>query len=134
MIAAGIEARVIARAGNRCEYCQMHQSLQGASFHLEHVVPRSKAGESTWENLALACPGCNFKKSDHVDGRDPQSGQIVPLFHPRNDTWTAHFAWRDVTVTGLTPAGRATIDLLDLNHPRRLAIRSAEKAFGLFPP
>ena len=35
---------VSTRAGDRCEYCRMHQSLQGATFHVEHIVPRSRGG------------------------------------------------------------------------------------------
>lgn len=46
------------RAHGRCQYCLMHESLQGATFHVEHVIPKSKGGESALENLALACPGC----------------------------------------------------------------------------
>jgi 5-methylcytosine-specific restriction endonuclease McrA len=52
------EVRTRARA--RCQYCLMHESLQGATFHIEHVVPQSKGGISDMENLALACPGCNL--------------------------------------------------------------------------
>lgn len=35
----------------------MHQSLQGATFHIEHIVPHTKGGAETLANLALACPG-----------------------------------------------------------------------------
>ena len=45
-------AMVRSRAGNRCEYCQMHQSLQGATFHVEHISPRASGGLSTPDNLA----------------------------------------------------------------------------------
>lgn len=57
------------RAHGRCQYCLMHESLQGATFHIEHVVPKSKGGESTLENLALACPGCNLHKSRQDNSR-----------------------------------------------------------------
>src|ERR1043166_3917240 len=43
------------RAANRCQYCLMHQSLQGATFHVEHIIPKSKGGSSDLPNLALAC-------------------------------------------------------------------------------
>ena len=112
----------------------MHQSLQGASFHGEHITPRSRGGLSDLDNLAWACPGCNLKKSDRVDATDPKTGARVALFNPRLDDWTLHFSWNDYEIVGLTPNGRATTRALDLNHPRRLQIRAAEKAFGLFPP
>jgi len=40
------------RAGDRCEYCRMHQALQGATFHLEHITPGSCGGATALENLA----------------------------------------------------------------------------------
>ena len=65
------------RAQGRCQYCLMHESLQGATFHIEHVVPKSKGGESTLENLALACPGCNLHKADRTTAVDPLTGEQV---------------------------------------------------------
>ena len=122
------------RAVGRCEYCRMHQSLQGGAFHLEHVVPLSRGGASTEDNLALACPGCNLRKADRLTAMDPDSGAEVPLFHPRKDPWSRHFAWDGERVVGKTPSGRATVALLQLNHPRRIRIRMAEAGFDLFPP
>lgn len=134
MIAPSEERFVAQRAGNRCEYCQMHQSLQGATFHVEHIVPRSKGGTSELSNLAWACPSCNLRKTDRIDAKDPQTGDVFRLFHPRLDSWSEYFRWDGTAVVGLTATGRATLSLLDLNHPRRLAIRKAEAAFDLFPP
>ena len=127
--------QVVARAGGRCEYCRMHQSLQGATFHVEHIVPSSAGGPDTADNLCLACPSCNLGKSDRLRVPDPNTGDAVPLFHPRVDRWSDHFAWdEDWRIAGLTPTGRATVAALDLNHPRRLRIREAEEWFDLFPP
>lgn len=132
--AGDLRARVIDRAGDRCEYCRMHQSLQGATFHLEHVRPRSRGGETADDNLALACPGCNLHKSDRVQAVDPTTGRFVVLFDPRRHRWADHFAWDGERVVGLTPAGRATADALGFNDDRRLRVRRAESLFGLFPP
>ena len=44
------------RAGGRCQYCLMHQALQGATFHIEHIVPESRGGADDLANLTLACP------------------------------------------------------------------------------
>ncbi|HJZ56601.1 MAG TPA: HNH endonuclease signature motif containing protein [Gemmataceae bacterium] len=127
--------QVIARAGKRCEYCRMHQSLQGATFHIEHIIPQSAGEPDTPDNLALACPGCNLAKADRLTATDPDTSQEVPLFNPRADRWADHFAWdEDRRVVGLTPTGRATVTALRLNHPRRLTIREAEEWFDLFPP
>lgn len=125
---------VEARAGGRCEYCRMHQALQGATFHVEHIIPTSHGGLSELDNLAWAGPGCNLRKADRILVADPDSLVHVPLFHPRRDRWSEHFRWQGYQVVGLTPVGRATVWALDWNHARRLLIRQAEELFGLFPP
>jgi hypothetical protein len=112
----------------------MHQSLQGATFHVEHVMPRRRGGDTALENLAWACPGCNLGKADRVEAPDPQTGRAVALFNPRRDAWTDHFRWEGHEIVALTSAGRATLAALDLNRPRRVLIRRAEEMFGLFPP
>ncbi|WP_395751675.1 HNH endonuclease [Prosthecobacter sp.] len=131
---ASLAALVKARSGERCEYCRMSQSLQGATFHFEHIIPRTCGGETSPENLALACPGCNLHKSDRSHGTDPETDRTEPLYHPRQHRWSDHFAWRETFIVGLTPTGRATISALDLDHARRQRIRSAEALFNLFPP
>ena len=122
------------RRAGRCEYCRMHQSLQGATFHIEHIVPESRGGVSDLSNLAWACPGCNLRKSDRVQVLDPTTGQATALFHPRQQAWQEHFAWEEYQIFGLTPIGRATVAALQMNAPRRLLIHHAEELFGLFPP
>lgn len=122
------------RAGDWCEYCRMHQSLQGATFHVEHVLPRSLGGESTLRNLAWACPNCNLRKSDRVELLDAATDTTVPLFNPRDDDWSDHFRWHGYRVEALSAIGRAAAEALDLNHARRIRIREAEEMFDLFPP
>jgi len=111
----------------------MDQSLQGTTFHVEHITPTSRGGLTILENLAWSCPGCNLRKSDHLEAIDPESGLSVPLFHPRLHSWAEHFRWHGYTLRGTSPTGRATIEALELNHPRRIRIRQAEEMFGLFP-
>ena len=122
------------RANDRCEYCLMHQSLQGATFHVEHILPRSQGGNSTEENLCWACPACNLHKSDRTAALDPQGGINASLFNPRQNVWAEHFSWDGFEIVGLTDIGRSTVAALNMNHERRLHIRSAEVLFGLFPP
>jgi hypothetical protein len=126
--------QVIARAGERCEYCRMHQALQGATFHIEHIVPRARGGSSDLHNLAWACPACNLHKSDRLEALDPDTNALVPFFNPRLHTWSEHFRWDDFHVLGQTPIGRAVVFTLDLNHSRRVLIRRAEALFQMFPP
>jgi hypothetical protein len=125
---------VRARADARCQYCLMHESLQGATFHIEHVIPQCKGGSSDSENLVLACPGCNLHKASRITAIEPVTGEEVQLFHPTRQLWSEHFRFRGYQIEGSTPVGRATVNALNLNHPRRQRIREVEEAFGLFPP
>jgi hypothetical protein len=133
MSAANFAAAVRQRAAERCEYCQMHQSLQGATFHIEHIVASSRGGLTELENLALCCPSCNLHKSDRSEALDPETNKSAPLFHPRQSTWQEHFAWDGYLLRGLTATGRATITALKFNSERRLMIRKAEERFQIFP-
>lgn len=133
-IPAALATLVKQRAEHRCEYCRMSQSLQGATFHVEHIIPVTCGGTTTEDNLALACPSCNLHKSDRSHAADPETQAKAALFHPRRLRWSDTFAWEIKHIIGLTPTGRATIHALDLNHPRRLRVREAEALFGLVPP
>jgi 5-methylcytosine-specific restriction endonuclease McrA len=57
-----IRRQVVQRAGDCCEYCGISQALQEATFHVDHVKPRRMSGNSTLENLALACVSCFLRK------------------------------------------------------------------------
>jgi hypothetical protein len=103
---------------------------------LEHIIPRSRGGVSTADNLAFSCQGCNNHKYTKTDGPDPLSNEVVPLFHPRRQRWRDHFAWNDDTtlVIGLTPTGRATMAALHLNRSQVVNLRRALYAIGEHPP
>ncbi len=126
--------QVITRANDRCEYCRMHQSLQGATFHVEHILPKIAGGTDSEDNLCLACPSCNLHKSSRTESIDPESELVVVLFHPRTDRWVDHFKWYELQLQGSTAIGRATVVALLMNSIRRLRIREAEAMFELFPP
>ena len=133
-IPASLQRRVRARAQDRCEYCHLSQAGQEATFHVDHITPRAQGGPTTLANLALACVSCSLRKGARADARDPASGAIVGVFHPRNDTWTEHFAVGDQQrIDGKTPIGRATVALLQMNRSLALAIRAEETARGRFP-
>jgi hypothetical protein len=112
----------------------MHESLQGATFHIEHVIPQCRGGVSDLENLVLACPGCNLHKAGRITAVDPVSGREVQLFHPLQQRWSEHFRFNGYQIEGLTAVGRASVESLNLNHPRRRRIREVEETFDLFPP
>lgn len=125
---------VIERAEGRCEYCGLSQDGQAATFHLDHVTPVAVGGPTVAENLAFACVSCSLRKAARQTARDPESGQEVTLYHPRQEVWSAHFQWDGVRLVGLTATGRATIELLKLNRALILSIRTEEAVLGRHPP
>ena len=114
------------RAGNRCEYCGLSElAVSLATFHVEHVRARQHGGSDDHSNLALACQHCNLHKGPNLTGIDPATSQIVPLFNPRQDIHSEHFAVRGIFILGLTPSGRATVNVLAMNSDDQIEIRSA---------
>jgi hypothetical protein len=118
------------RASNRCEYCHLPQAAYRRPFHMEHIIARQHGGSTELENLALACWNCNLKKGPNISGIDPKSGCVTTLFHPRKDEWSEHFSPlvgalmpMGVALVGLTPVGRATVQVLGLNEEMRQMIR-----------
>jgi hypothetical protein len=111
------------RAGRRCEYCHLPADWSEAPFQIDHVIARKHHGTDDSSNLALACYYCNGYKGPNIAGIDPLSGQLVRLFHPRSDEWKMHFSWDGPVLNGLTAIGRATLDVLRINHPAMIEIR-----------
>jgi hypothetical protein len=133
-IPSSLRAEVEHRAGGRCEYCRLSQLGQEAAFHIDHVVPRAAGGPTTLDNLALACVSCSLRKWAKQTAIDADTGEELPLFNPRTDSWAAHFRWDGQRVVPLTPIGRVTIVALAMNRPLILAIRQEETARGRHPP
>jgi hypothetical protein len=127
---AALRQLVWDRAGSRCEYCRLPQPFDRPRFEVEHVVPEKHQGPTSAENLALACFFCNRYKGPNLSGIDPESGSIIALFHPRRDRWGEHFRWDEAVLRGLTPCGRATIAVMRINDPPRIALRSLLIASG----
>ncbi len=65
---------VLARDGHRCQYC-------GSTRHLtlDHVIPRSRGGGTSWENVVTSCFPCNTRKGAHL----PAEIGMVPRARPR---------------------------------------------------
>ena len=112
------------RAGERCEYCRLRQVHSELRHHVEHIVAKQHGGSDDADNLALACHRCNLRKGPNLTGIDPQTGEVVRLFHPRRDPWSDHFVVDGVRILGLSAIGRATVHVLDLNDARRLELRA----------
>lgn len=133
-IPAALRRLVIQRSDNRCEYCGISQIGQVATFHIDHVIPVVSSGETTAENLALACVSCSLRKGARLTLEDSETGETVSIFNPRQQVWKEHFDWNGVQVIGLTATGRVTVQALDLNRSTMLAIRAEEELLGRHPP
>jgi 5-methylcytosine-specific restriction endonuclease McrA len=71
---------VFARDGHRCQYC-------GATAeNIDHVVPRSKGGAHTWENVVASCRPCNMRKEDHLLADTTLTLRRAPA-PPRPGSW-----------------------------------------------
>jgi len=125
--------RVRDQAGFRCEYCHFHERhLPFAAFHLDHIVARQHGGTDDPANVAWSCQECNLLKGTNLTGMDPDTGNVVRLFHPRQDRWQDHFALEGIWIRGRTPTGRATVWLLQMNSPDRLELRATLLQHGQF--
>ena len=82
---------VFARDGHRCQYCGR------SAENLDHVVPRSRGGPHTWENVVASCRSCNAKKEDRRPqdaGLSLRSAPVAPHAH----------LWLVATAGSLDPA------------------------------
>jgi 5-methylcytosine-specific restriction endonuclease McrA len=90
---------ILLRDRNSCQYCGV--VLPSSELTLDHVVPRSRGGSSTWENLVACCHGCNRRKGnrmlheidDMILLREPKpfslhtSRQIMRMLGHGDDRW-----------------------------------------------
>jgi 5-methylcytosine-specific restriction endonuclease McrA len=85
---------VFARDGWACQYCGSRSNLT-----VDHVIPRSKGGTSSWDNIVASCAPCNRRKGDHLPdkaGMHPRQTPTAPnpsiFIHVASPTIPA--AWR----------------------------------------
>lgn len=67
---------IFARDGNRCQYCG--KKFPTPELSLDHVVPRTLGGKSTWTNIVCACTACNVRKG----GRTPEQARMKLIQKP----------------------------------------------------
>jgi 5-methylcytosine-specific restriction endonuclease McrA len=90
---------IFLRDENRCQYCGKRFSSHQLS--LDHVIPRSRGGQTTWENIVCACLNCNVRKG----GRTPEEAHMrlfKPAVKPKRNpilaqqlTLTKYASWRN---------------------------------------
>ena len=135
-ISEALRNAVRERAKGRCEYCLTSEALSGIRCQTDHIIPRSRGGPTTADNLCLACAACNGHKHARTHAIDPVSATEVPFFNPRRQQWHEHFSWSTdgTEIIGQTPTGRATIASLKLNDALIVAARSLWTDTGFHPP
>lgn len=130
---ASLRSFVRERAGGRCEYCRLHEDDDDfMSFHVEHVIAKQHGGADDPDSLCWACPQCNWAKGPNVAGL--LNGRIYPLFNPRTQRRSRHFAWDQTTLIGRTKVGIVTVHVLKINHPSRIMLRENLLFERRFPP
>ena len=127
---------ILKRANGLCEYCKSPANISPQPFAIEHIIPKSKNGETLEENLALSCQGCNNYKYNKTSGLDNLTGETVNLFNPRKQEWNENFKWSDdvLEMIGITSIGRVTIDELKLNRIELQNLRNLLATAGKHPP
>ena len=72
---------IFRRDSDTCQYC--NKKFQKYDLTLDHVVPRSQGGKSTWDNIVCCCIKCNRKKG----GRTPEQADMALLNTPKKPQW-----------------------------------------------
>ena len=132
-ISTALRQLVFERADGCCEYCLLPQSVAAHKHEPDHVIPIQHDGETTAENLALACARCNRYKGYNIGSFDPETGALVPFFNPRLYEWSAHFHLEGAIIQPLTAEARVTAKMLRFNEPDRVEERERLIAVKLYP-
>jgi hypothetical protein len=122
-VSSEVRALVRRRADDACEYCRLPAFASVLPHQVDHIIGRQHRGSDDGANLCLCCIFCNLKKGPIIASIDPTTGAIVPLYDPRRHQWKAHFQTDDSRIVGLTPEGRATVELLGMNSDERVQLR-----------
>lgn len=76
---------IYARDDSTCQYCG--RRLPRSELNLDHVIPRSRGGSTTWENVVCSCVACNLRKG----GRSPEEAGLRLRRAPSRPRWTPVF-------------------------------------------
>ena len=127
---------VIRQAQRRCGYCLTSETLIGMPMEFEHLIPKVAGGATVESNLWLSCRRCNGFKGTQTEANDPQLGEQIALFNPREQSWKEHFAWNEdgTAIIGQTACGRATVVALKMNNPEIVVARRRWVSVGWWPP
>ena len=120
------------RARGRCEYCLLSDQDAFFTHEVDHIISEKYGGITSLENLAWACFRCNNAKTSEISSYDELNRQLTPLYNPRTQVWDDHFEMHpDGVIVSKTPVGRVTVRILQMNKPRRIAMRRLLIEIGL---
>ncbi|MCC7450456.1 MAG: HNH endonuclease [Anaerolineae bacterium] len=128
-----LRRRVNEIAQRRCEYCLLDERCAGKPHEVDHICAEKHGGDTTLDNLCLSCFDCNRHKGSDLCSLDVDTDVIVPLFHPRQHIWSEHFRLNGAFVEALSPTGRVTIRLLQINDDSRKEEREILLRLGRYP-
>ena len=74
---------IFIRDQHTCQYCGCQPAEDDLT--IDHIIPRSRGGKTTWDNVVLACTRCNMAKGSRLP---PECG-MTPLRAPRRPSWLA---------------------------------------------
>ncbi len=132
-ILEAVRRLVAERAGDCCEYCRLHEDDNFFTHEVDYMYAEKHDGPTIEWNLCLACADCNRNKGSDICSLDPETGDVVALFHPRRDHWADHFQLIDTgVIEPLTAHGRVTTRLLRMNRLDVVADRSRPIALGRY--
>lgn len=89
------KSAIYRRDGNKCQYCGQTKNLT-----IDHIIPKSKGGDNSWENLCLSCSSCNTKKGNKLleqtgmklikTPRAPRNKIEFALLENKNSEWSEY--------------------------------------------
>ena len=133
-LSAALRRIVAERARYCCEYCGISEDATLVPHEPDHIIGEQHGGAHDAANLAYACFRCNRFKGPNIATRDPWTGRLTPLFHPRTDRWSVHFRLDGAEIVPMTPVGRGTVLLLRFNDEQRLLLRAELLRIGRYSP
>lgn len=94
---------IFIRDNHKCQYCL--ETFKTSELTLDHVLPRSKGGKTSWENIVSACKKCNHAKSNRIDIK-PVKMPVRPNFYQmlgnknftlsiHHEVWLKYLNWPD---------------------------------------
>lgn len=132
-VPAALKELIRQRAQGCCEYCLLHEDDAYFPHEADHIFARKHRGKTDEGNLCFSCSLCNRFKGSDLSSLDPETEQVIPLFHPRREQWKDHFKVVGAVIQPLTGTGRVTVLPLKLNEAERVVERETLLQMGRYP-